>query len=60
MEELPDKGVKVEMLMHWEWSFSIIQPDPALNHLSMLYKISWKAFSRSNLWFITVFVVELK
>ena len=48
------------MLTYWEQIFSIIQPDLSFSHLSMLYKISWKAFSRSNLWFITVFAVESK
>ena len=37
-----------------------IQPDPSLIQFWILYKISWKAFSRLNLWFITFFDVELK
>ena len=49
MWEIPDKGLKVEIIMYKESIDSIIQADPWLNHLSMLYKISWKAFSRSNL-----------
>ena len=39
---------------------STIQPELSLIRLSILHKISWKDLSRSNLWFITVFVVELK
>ena len=50
------------MLMYWDSINSTIQPDPSLIHyqLSILYKISWKAFPKLNLWFITVFVAELK
>ena len=39
---------------------SIIQPDPSLIQLSILYKISWKGLSRSYSELITVVVVELK
>ena len=46
--------------MYWESIDSIIQSDLGLIDLLMPYKISWKAFSRPNWWFITVFVVELK
>ena len=60
MWEIPDKGLKVEIIMYKESIDSIIPADSSLTHLSMLYKISWKAFSRPILWFITVFVVELK
>ena len=38
------KGLKVEMLMYWEWIFSIIQPNPSLTHLSMLIKFLEKLF----------------
>ena len=60
MQELPINGLKIEILMYWDLIDSTIQPDPPLIQLSILYKISWKDFSRSNLWFITGFVVELK
>ena len=57
MQEPPDKGLKVEMLMYWESVDSIIQPDTSLIQFSILYKISWKALSRLTLSFITFFVV---
>ena len=39
---------------------SIIQPDLLLIQASILYRISWKAFSNLNLLFVVVFVDELK
>ena len=46
--------------MYWETIDSTIQPDPLLIQLSILFKIFWKDLAGSSLWFITVFVVELK
>ena len=60
MQELPDNGLKVEILMNWESTDLIIQQDSSLIQLSVLRKISWKDVSKSNLWFITDFVVELE
>ena len=60
MWELPINGLKVEILMYWDLIDSTIQPELSLIQLSILYKISWKDLSRSNLWFITIFVVESK
>ena len=48
------------MLMYWYSIDSTIQPDASLIQLSIKYKMSWKESSNLNLWFITVFVVELK
>ena len=39
---------------------STFQPDPLLIQASIIYKISWKKFSNLNLWFMTVFVTELR
>ena len=60
MSELSAKGLKVKILMYGDWIDSTIQPDPSLIQLWILYKMFWKDLSRSNLWFVTVFVVELK
>ena len=60
MWERPINGLKVEILMYWDLIDSTIQPELSLIQLSALYKIYWKDFPILNLWFITVFVVELK
>ena len=49
----------MEILTYSPFINSIIQPDPSLIQLSILYKISWKDLSRSYLGLIAVLVVKL-
>ena len=46
--------------MYWDSIDSTAQPDPLLIQTSIMYKISWKELSNLNMWFITIFVSELK
>ena len=58
--ELPITGLYFEMFTYSPLIDSIIQPDPSLIQLSILYKISLKDLSRLNSELITILVVGLK
>ena len=54
MYELPDNGLKIEILKYSLPTDLITQPDPFLIQLSILYKISWKEMSNIYLELFTV------
>ena len=60
MYVLPDNGLKIEIFTCSLFTDSIIQPDPSLIQLSILYNISGKDLSSIYLSeLITALVVEL-